>query len=112
MLPADLATYLSNLLTGLLAHQCARVVGKMKETKGRGDNNGNNECIRDRPVRSYVDYRLIVGKEKILNSAIFVKFKIKPILVIVRIDKPHARYEKLDYVTQIKKFKLIRIFQN
>ena len=56
MLPADLATYLFNLLTGLLAHLCARVAGKMKETKGRGDNDGNNECIRDRPVRSYVDY--------------------------------------------------------
>ena len=84
----------------------------MKETKGRGDNDRNSECIRDRPVRSYVDYRLIVGKENILNSTIFVKFKIKPTLVIVRIDKPHARYKKLDFVTQIKKFKFIRIFQN
>ena len=64
----------------------------MKETKGRGDNDGNNKCMRDRPVRSYVDYRLIVGKENILNSAIFVKFKIKPTLVIVRIDESHARY--------------------
>ena len=73
MLPADLATYLSNLLTGLLAHQCARAAGKMKETKGRCDNDGNNECIRDRPERSYEDYRLIVGKENILNSAIFYK---------------------------------------
>ena len=84
----------------------------MKETKGRGNNDGNNECIRDRPVRSYVDYRLIVGKENILNFAIIVKYKIKPTLVIVRIDKPHARYYKLDYVTQIKKFKFIRIFRN
>ena len=64
----------------------------MKETKGRGDNDGNSECIRDQPVRSYVDYRLIVSKEKILNSAIFVKFKIKSTLVMVRIDEPHAWY--------------------
>ena len=78
MLLTDLAIYLSNLLSGLLAHWCARVAGKMKETKGQGDNDGNDECIRDRPVRSYVDYRLIVGKENILNSAIFLKYRIKP----------------------------------
>ena len=64
----------------------------MKETKRRGDNDGNNECIRDRPVRSYVDYRLIVGIEIILNSAIFVEYRIKHTLVIMRIDKSHARY--------------------
>ena len=64
----------------------------MKGNKERSDNDGNNECIRDRPVRPYVDYRLIVGKEIFLNSAIFVKFRIKSILVMVRIDEPHAWY--------------------
>ena len=56
----------------------------------RGDNDGNSECIRDRPVKLYVDYRLIVGKEKFLNSAFFVNVKIKFILVMVRIGEPHV----------------------
>ena len=65
MLPADLAIYICNPLIGLLAHKCARVAGILStKQKGRSNNDENSECIRDRPVKLYVDYQLIVGKEK------------------------------------------------
>ena len=63
---------------------------RQKGTKGRGDNDGDGECIRDRPIRPYMDYRLIVGKKNLFIPQYFDNVKIKSILAMVKIGEPHV----------------------